>query len=381
MVPLSKVLRGSSDPVAVKASASYPNLGILNFGRGVFEKPDIEGMKTSAKTLYRVRAGQFICSRLFAFEGAFAVVPPDLDGRFVSNEFPTFDIDVSIIAPGYIGWVFRQPHVWMMAASLGVGLGDRRRRLHPEALLKLSIPLPPLAEQELIVSCLDGVAERMAKRAAAVKLVESELQAMLHAMFRRLAGNQRVRFSKFMVLRPTDTAVIPDEIYHFAGVYSFGRGVFPSVTKPGSGTSYQRLTRLRQGDFVYPKLMAWEGALGIVPPSCDGWFVSPEFPVFDIDKDAVLPELLELHFRDRANWPRSTGTNVRRKRIHPGDFLRLDMPLPPMPQQLILAEACRKVSLAIAAQRTAGQELDKLLPALLYEAFVEGPSTMSRVAA
>ena len=30
------------------------------------------------------------------------------------------------------------------------------------------------------------------------------------------------------------------------------------------------LTRLRAGDFVYPKLMAWEGAFGVVPPECEG---------------------------------------------------------------------------------------------------------------
>ena len=57
-------------------------------GRGVFDKPPIEGTRTSAKTLYRIRSRQFIYSRLFAFEGAYAAVPPRCDGRYVSNEFP-----------------------------------------------------------------------------------------------------------------------------------------------------------------------------------------------------------------------------------------------------------------------------------------------------
>jgi hypothetical protein len=35
----------------------------------------------------------------------------------------------------------------------------------------------------------------------------------------------------------------------------------------------------------------------------------------------------------------------------------------------MLAEACRKAAAALVAQRAASDELDKLLPALLHEAF------------
>ena len=112
MVPLGDVLRPVQDPEAVHPERSYPNLGIFGFGRGVFAKPDISGMDTSARTLYRVRAGQFIYSRLFAFEGAYAVVPPDLDGSFVSNEFPTFDWIEGSADPGFIAWLFKNPSVW-----------------------------------------------------------------------------------------------------------------------------------------------------------------------------------------------------------------------------------------------------------------------------
>jgi type I restriction enzyme S subunit len=88
-----------------------------------------------------------------------------------------------------------------------------------------------------------------------------------------------------------------------------------------------------------------------------------------VDTNAVMPELLELHFREPANWPKSTGTNVRRKRVHPEDFLRLEMPLPPLAEQKTLGDACRKTQTALAAQRAATTELEKLMPALLHEAF------------
>src|SRR5439155_9079599 len=80
-------------------------------------------------------------------------------------------------------------------------------------------------------------------------------------------------------LRSPDVAVRPDESYQFAGVYCFGRGVFKSGEKSGMEFAYPKLTRLRAKDFVYPKLMAWEGAFGIVPPECDGCVVPIVFPV------------------------------------------------------------------------------------------------------
>ena len=96
--------------------------------------------------------------------------------------------------------------------------------------------------------------------------------------------------------------------------------------------AYPRLTRLRAGNFVYPKLMAWEGALGVVPVECEGLVVSTEFPVFEVNEDRVLTEVLDVYFRTPAVWPKlsgaSTGTNVRRRRLNPADFLNYEMPLP-----------------------------------------------------
>ena len=60
--------------------------------------------------------------------------------------------------------------------------------------------------------------------------------------------------------RTSDVHVDAARSYQFAGVYCFGRGVFRSQERLGNQFAYQRLTQLRVGDFVYPKLMAWEGA-------------------------------------------------------------------------------------------------------------------------
>jgi len=104
-----------------------------------------------------------------------------------------------------------------------------------------------------------------------------------------------------LIQRDCDVAVKAAESYQFAGVYCFGRGVFRGQEKLGNQFAYQRLTRLRSGDFVYPKLMAWEGAFGVVPAKCDGCVVSPEFPVFELNRERMSPEFLNFYFKFRES--------------------------------------------------------------------------------
>lgn len=149
---LGDVLHKARSPVRVDVAADYPNVGIYSFGRGLFLKPSISGATTSASTLYRVRAGQFVYSRLFAFEGAYGIVTDEFDGYCVSNEYPTFDLDGDRVGPEFLWAYFQSPRVWSTVAVGSKGLGHRRQRVHPEQLLRHRLMLPPVTWQTRIAS-------------------------------------------------------------------------------------------------------------------------------------------------------------------------------------------------------------------------------------
>ena len=150
-LPLLELMTQSSETIDVNIGEQYPNLGIYSFGRGVFGKPPINGVDTSAKKLNRVRSGQFIYSRLFAFEGAYAFVPDDFDGCFVSNEFPSFDVDPDLANAEFIAAALKSPQEWKILAAMSKGLGVRRQRVQVEALLAHKLWIPPVSEQHRIV--------------------------------------------------------------------------------------------------------------------------------------------------------------------------------------------------------------------------------------
>ena len=116
-----------------------------------------------------------------------------------------------------------------------------------------------------------------------------------------------VPLGELLTLREPDVEVAPDQEYHFAGVYCFGRGAFVGQKRSGREFAYPRLTRLHTDNFLYPKLMAWEGAYARVPSKCDGLVVSTEFPVFAVNTSKLVPAFLGSYFQRSSVWPELTA--------------------------------------------------------------------------
>jgi type I restriction enzyme S subunit len=186
-VSLSSVMQLATDRIRVEIGSSYPNLGIYSFGRGLFMKPNIDGAVTSARFLNRVQSGQFIYSRLFAFEGAYGFVPPKFNGYYVSTEFPAFDTDPKYLDARWLASFLRSPDRWVELASSSKGLGVRRQRVPVESILAYKLWLPPVEHQRAIVhtiNLLDGI---MVARARSDRLVRSLMSAALNEVFAKAA--------------------------------------------------------------------------------------------------------------------------------------------------------------------------------------------------
>ena len=236
----------------------------------------------------------------------------------------------------------------------------------------LPILLPPLEDLRPIVARIEELSAKIEEARSLRQRVQEENEILCRSIILSEMGKP-TPMATLVRLRECDVIVKAEEIYEFAGVYCFGKGVFRGQRKSGSQFAYSRLSRLQAGNFVYPKLMAWEGALGIVPQDCDGLVVSPEFPVFEIDESRVLPETLDVYFRMPSVWPElaaiSTGTNVRRRRLHPLAFLNFEMPLPNMEVQMRLRNIRKLLTKLQPIQAQTAAELNALMPSILSKAF------------
>jgi type I restriction enzyme S subunit len=145
------------DPVPIEPEVEYHTAGVLSHGKGLFARPIRKGNEISYSTYYRLHANQLVYSRLFAWEGALAVVPEQFDGFFVSQEFPTFDIDSTKALPPYVALLINRPDLWHRLSEVVSGMGGRRKRVHPAALVEVFVPVTPLAEQRRIIDLLAAI--------------------------------------------------------------------------------------------------------------------------------------------------------------------------------------------------------------------------------
>jgi type I restriction enzyme, S subunit len=376
-VPLSDLLSLVSDPCRVDPRGSYPNLGIYSFARGVFGKPPIDGAQTSATTLYRVRKGQFIYSRLFAFEGAYAIVPEEMDGVFVSNEYPTFDVDQEHLLPRYLYWFFQRRDVWRQVAVGAKGMGDRRQRVHPDKVLNYRIDLPSLGDQHRIVEKLDRVAALVDERRNAIEAAERETQALLLKAFQRAIHGAPLRPMAEvapLVRRPGEVDL--DAAYPELGVRSFGRGTFHKPELPGVEVGNKKLFRICSGDLVFNIVFAWEGAVAVAQPEDDGRVGSHRFLTCVPAPDTATVEFLRFYFSTPEGLQKlgeaSPGGAGRNRTLGLKKLESLQVPVPPIGRQHWFDRLQAKALEARTIRANTAQDVEALIPAMLHEIFDDG---------
>lgn len=183
-VRLGEVLRLDLDRVPVDPAASYPMVGVLSFGRGLFHREVIDNGRTSYRFFLRLRAGHVVMSQLFGWEGALALSSDEYAGKFLSPQFPTFICDASRLDKQFLGWLIRRKALWDDLGSRASGMGDRRRTLTPATLFACSVPLPPLAEQRQLVARIEAVAAQIGEARELRRQAAEEAEALLYASLR-----------------------------------------------------------------------------------------------------------------------------------------------------------------------------------------------------
>ncbi|MBX3735705.1 MAG: restriction endonuclease subunit S [Candidatus Didemnitutus sp.] len=173
------------------------------------------------------------------------------------------------------------------------------------------------------------------------------------------------------VLRRVERFEPRDELteYPFAGTYSFARGIFVGERKLGSTFALPKIQRVRQGDFVYCKIMAWEGAFGLVPAEADNCVMSGAFVAYELHRDRIDERFLGYFFKVPDHWrsigSQSSGTNVRRQSLHPTQFEAAEIPLPPLAEQRRVVARIEELAAQIHEARTfrhqATEEADALV--------------------
>ena len=158
-VKIGDFLKRKRIPVVLDETAKYKLLTVRLYHKGIVLREEKLGALIKSN-MFKVSKGDFILSGIDARNGAFGIVPEELDGAVVTNDFWYFDIDESIIKREYFLWLTTTP-IFLDACQKASKGETQRIRLQKEAFFNYEINCPTIDYQDEFLSTIASVIDNI----------------------------------------------------------------------------------------------------------------------------------------------------------------------------------------------------------------------------
>lgn len=369
-------LSRSDDWIEPQPDSRYKQITARLWGKGLTLRAVVMGAEIAAKRQIRARAGQFLLSRIDARHGAYGIVPTELDGALVSNDFPCFNIDRSIVNPTYFWWYSRTEAFIDLCRRSSEG-STNRVRLKEDEFLDMPVVLPPLEEQQRIAARLDRVAGMIEARSKAIEAAGAELEALLAKAFARcIDAAPRRPMSQVAPLVRRPVEIDPTASYPELGVRSFGRGTFHKPALSGAEVGTKKLFEIVPGDLLFNIVFAWEGAVAIAQTEDTGRVGSHRFLTCVPEPDLATASFLLFYFQTPEGLLRlseaSPGGAGRNRTLGLKKLEIIEVPVPPLETQQWFDSLQAKAERIRSIRAASATDIASLIPAILHEVFGKG---------
>jgi type I restriction enzyme S subunit len=169
------LLRKQIEINPVSDPAEAPQLLTIHFD-GSIEPRGVGSVEEFKGRLYLAEAGDVVYSKIDVRNGAIGLVPGGMPRCAVSSEYPVYQVRSGIALGEYIQLVFRTDHFRQVINGMISGASGRKR-VQPEQIELMDIPLPPLDTQHAIVARWQAAQAEADAAEARVGRVEAEIEA------------------------------------------------------------------------------------------------------------------------------------------------------------------------------------------------------------
>jgi type I restriction enzyme S subunit len=396
MTPLGELLVQQERKRAIVATEKYVRLGVRWYAEGPFMKDAVVGSDVKGRHLFRVRSNDFIYNRLFAWKGSFGVVPEEMDGCFVSNEFPVFTAHPAKATAEFIWRWFSLPAVWKAVENKSSGsTRTSRLRFKEEDLLKLAIPLPPLLEQQTITLVLRAVQRAAQATTKVIDAAHQLKQSLVHHLF--TYGPMPFAEAERVLVKDTEIGTVPEywqtvplgevvtETQYGLSQRGEAQGRYPilrmSNLAEGQVTTqdlqYVNLEdqefkkfRLNRGNLLFNRTNSIELVGKTSLFGLEGDFVFASYLIrLALKTSRILPDFLNYYLNAAATQTRlkSLATQaVSQSNINATKLRGLTISLPPLGEQQRIASSLRAIDKKIAVEEKRRHSLEALEQTLLH---------------
>lgn len=372
-VQLGEVLRQKRDRVLIEPGKLYKQITVKLWGKGLTLRGICDGSEIAAESQVAVGKDDFLISKIDARHGAFGLVPRDLEGAVVSNDFPCFIVREELLDPRFLAW-FSKTEAFVSVCRQASAGSTNRVRLKEGSFLSFEMPLPPLNEQEAIANRLDMVQTKLGEREAELAAIEREANAMLFNAFQEVTeGVEQLPLSEIspLVRRPVEVAV--DGEYPELGVRSFGKGTFHKPTLTGADVGNKRLFEIHKGDLLFNIVFAWEGAIAVPNVEDHGRVGSHRFLTCVPNPELALAEFVRFYLLTPEGMQKigeaSPGGAGRNRTLGIKKMEKIRVPIPDIEVQRRFVALCAYVEEIRNIRAETTKDAEALIPAILHDIF------------
>ncbi|MEH0471796.1 hypothetical protein QA943_23675 [Streptomyces sp. B21-097] len=178
-VPAGKVAYQRREIVRLVPGTEYRTMGVRWYSKGAYDRGVVTTDTVKAKSLYRVREGDFTFNRIDTQKGAFDVVSAELDGALATNEFPLYEVNEAELDARFLLLNFQRPGVLREIGAMRAG-SEGRARWKEADFEAWMVPMPPLPVQRRIIEVIDAIDDQ-------IDALDAEMKALTKVLRRRRA--------------------------------------------------------------------------------------------------------------------------------------------------------------------------------------------------
>jgi type I restriction enzyme S subunit len=199
--PIGILIIRNREKEILEDDKAYKQVTIKLYGKGVVQRGDelILGKNIGTKNQFRVSEGQFIMSKIDARNGAFGIVPAELEGAITTQDFLSYNINTEKILPEFFNLITSTKHFAELCQKASSGTTGRQR-VDEKAFLGFRIPVPRIeVQKEIVQQYNDNINLAIKYKEQSIELANS-IQEIIYKELGILKGGQRSNDKKFQLI-------------------------------------------------------------------------------------------------------------------------------------------------------------------------------------
>ena len=183
---------------ALRADDEYRLVTVKRSRGGVELRETLTGREIKTPSQFYVRTGDFLISKRQIVHGACGIVPAELDGAVVSNEYAVLNSDGQIDLR-FLRYLSESRYFQQTCFHSSIGVHVEKMIFKTERWLKWPFNIPPLPVQQRIIEVLDTARREVELIAAQIERLKQEKAALMADL---LTGKRRVKLNAEAVSTP-----------------------------------------------------------------------------------------------------------------------------------------------------------------------------------